>query len=75
MQIIQLALVTLHCAFLGLNSACNLPRVLFIAGVPQVSLFFYMFCSFYIRSYTKQADAASTSPAVKSEKARHVKAN
>jgi len=53
MQIIQLALVTIHCAYLGLNPNCNLPKVLFVAGVPQVLLFLYMFMSFYYRSYIK----------------------
>jgi len=52
MQIIQLALVTVHCVYLGLNPACNLPKVLFLAGIPQVLLFLYMFVSFYLRSYT-----------------------
>lgn len=51
MQIIQLALVSIHCIYLGLNSACNLPKVLFLAGFPQVLLFLYMFCSFFSKSY------------------------
>lgn len=58
MQIIQLALVTVHCIFLGLNSACNLPKFFFIAGIPQVLLILFMFTSFFRRSYVipKQKD-------------------
>lgn len=53
MQIIQLALVTLHCVYLGLNSNCNLPKVMFVAGIPQILLILYMFVDFYLKSYVK----------------------
>lgn len=51
MQIIQLALVSLHCIYLGTNPSCNLPKEIFLAGLPQVLLVLYMFCSFFYRSY------------------------
>lgn len=56
MQIIQLALVSIHCIYLGLNSNCNLPKVLFLAGFPQVLFFLYMFCSFFLKAYVTNED-------------------
>jgi len=56
MQIIQLALVSIHCIYLGLNPGCNLPKVLFLAGFPQVLLFLYMFCNFFLKAYVKDQD-------------------
>ena len=55
MQIIQLALVTLHCFYLGLNANCNLPKVMFLAGIPQILLVLYMFVNFYLKSYVKSS--------------------
>ena len=63
-QIIQLALVTLHCVFLALNSACNLPKFCFVAGAPQVLLILYMFTTFFRRAYVNQPHVASASRAV-----------
>jgi hypothetical protein len=58
LQIIQLALIALHCAFLGFNaSRCNLPKSFFYVALPQAVLFLYMFCTFFIRSYTLQPAA------------------
>lgn len=51
MQIIQLALVSIHCIYLGTNPTCNLPKIIFLIGLPQVLLVLYMFCSFFLRSY------------------------
>ena len=59
-QIIQLALITVHCAFLAFNSSCNLPKIMFIAGLPQMVLILYMFIDFYIRSYIKSKPSSST---------------
>ena len=52
LQIFQLALVTIHCIFLGLNPSCNLPKLFFVAGIPQVGLILYMFVRFFIQSYS-----------------------
>ena len=59
MQIIQLVLVTIHCVFLGMNTNCNLPRIMFILGIPQVLLILYMFCDFFLKAYVKEQEAAS----------------
>ncbi|KAI1294148.1 Elongation of very long chain fatty acids protein 1 [Halotydeus destructor] len=53
LQIIQLALLSLHCVYLGVNPNCNLPKVMFLVGLPQGLLFLYMFCRFFLKSYTK----------------------
>ena len=37
MQIIQLALLSLHCIYLGMSKSCNLSKFIFIIGFPQVS--------------------------------------
>jgi len=61
MQIIQLVLVTIHAAFLGFNSSCNLPRVMFMAGIPQVLLILYMFVDFYLKAYVRDHHHHKTS--------------
>lgn len=58
MQIIQLALLSLHCIYLGANPSCNLPKHIFLVGLPQVLLFLYMFCSFFYRSYVAPKNEA-----------------
>lgn len=64
MQIIQLALVTVHCIYLGMNNNCALPRVLFLLGIPQVLLILYMFCDFFLNSYVKVPPSATTNGSV-----------
>lgn len=54
LQIVQLALVSLHCIYLVcLNPNCNLPKSMFLVGLPQVLLFLYMFCTFFFKAYVK----------------------
>ncbi|RWS27464.1 elongation of very long chain fatty acids protein-like isoform X2 [Leptotrombidium deliense] len=61
LQIIQLVMVLIHTTYIVLTPQCEIPKIFFLIGLPQVLLILGMFCSFFMKTYTKQEKLESKS--------------
>ncbi|RWS15804.1 elongation of very long chain fatty acids protein-like isoform X2 [Dinothrombium tinctorium] len=53
LQIVQLVLVLIHTSYIVFTPRCEVPKILFVIGLPQVILILAMFCSFFLKTYKK----------------------
>lgn len=73
LQIVQIALVSIHCVYIALLPSCKVPKLVFLIALPQALLVLAMFCSFFVNSYLKTpktavADSVPSSTATKKAK-------
>jgi phosphatidylglycerophosphate synthase len=60
MQMIQFILITLHALYFLFHPTCNWPKIFPALEACHGILFFYLFYSFYKRSYQSENDQSST---------------
>ncbi|XP_074594587.1 very long chain fatty acid elongase 7-like [Brevipalpus obovatus] len=58
LQILQLALIAIHCLHLCLLPNCGIPKQIFAIYVPQAILLVYLFVSFFINTYFSTASSS-----------------
>uniref|UniRef100_T1KD09 Elongation of very long chain fatty acids protein n=2 Tax=Tetranychus urticae TaxID=32264 RepID=T1KD09_TETUR len=61
LQIIQIALVSIHCVYIAFLPSCKVPKFVFLIALPQALLVLAMFCSFFINSYLKPSPPSKSS--------------